>query len=154
MRIFAVLLAAIAATSGCRSVSADPLECTYWDVMLRDERLRAEVLAWLDAHVLRRELFDSDRSLGNLVIPGRHGALRSSVLQESMPFSLLGSEIRPIYFSEEGRVMAVFIGKKNSVGIFVDAVDIAELVRQSEIQEGAFEWHSGRVGLSCGEEDR
>lgn len=139
---------------GCKSVSADEVECVYWRDIVRDPDLRSEILGWLDTNVFGRVIETEDRKLGRLVIPGRHGSIDISRLKNAPPGVLAGAEIRPIYFYSDQRIGAVFVGRYNGIGILVDQVGVDQIPLQSEISESAFEWSVGRFAVSCMVTDR
>lgn len=142
---------------GCSHEHSDARECAYWRELLENDRAREEVLDWADEKILGRVLINEERTLGRLVFPGWHGAIRRSVLDDGLPTVLRGAEVRPIYFGNDGSVGGVFIGRRNGTGLFVDGLDLSRMTERgndSSVSPEAFSLIMGRIALACSNTDR
>lgn len=140
--------------SGCGRGYFDTRECDYWRRVVDDPSLSAEILDWADQQVFGRSFANEERSLGRLVYPGRHGAIRLAAVETHLPSALRSAELRPIYFNQDRSVAGVFLGRRNGIGIFVDSNDLSTMVENSRVTAEAFDQINGRVALSCGSSDR
>lgn len=129
-------------------------ECRRLEEIANDEDRRNSVIEWLDQSVLGRKLTQTDRTLGTLGFPGRHGAVKRVALSEPRPASLEGMEVRPVYLNSDQTVGAVFVGKYNGVGLFVDQTEINRILERSEVQASAFYSRHERMAVTCMELER
>lgn len=141
-------------TGGCDHFSTTRAECTRLVEIAKNEESHADVIRWLDSHVFSHEFSSSDVTLGRLGFPGRHGALKSTVLGGSIPAVLSEAEVRPVYFYNNGRVGGVFVGRYNGIGLLVDHVDIERFVAESGFDRSAFEWAGVRIAVACAVSER
>lgn len=140
--------------SGCEHLSTNGMECARLIKMASNSNFHNEIALWLDAKVFNRSIGSSDLTIGRLGFPGRHGAIKPSVLGEDIPAQLSQAEVRPIYFDDNDIVGGVFIGRYNGVGLFVDHRSIENFVAKSGFNRSAFDWVGTRVAVGCMELDR
>lgn len=142
---------------GCNHEYFDARECAYWRNLLENDRAREEVRDWADEKILGRVLVNEERTLGRLVFPGWHGAVRRSVLADGWPSALQGAEVRPIYFADDGSVGGIFIGRRNGTGLFIDRSDLSRMIERGNdpsVSREAFGLTMGRIALTCSNTDR
>lgn len=129
--------------AGC-TAARNAIDCGHLYGYVQMPSRNAAIVQWADTHVLGRPLSAFEYNGGLLAGPGRW-KLRHL---QGLPDGLAGSEVRVLQEGADGRISAIFIGRRSLKGLWITRGRMPEAL--PDIPNNAqIAMYRGRVALQC-----